>query len=77
MLPGTPRTFIGSTTFIVRGLVDDASRSAVVESVSGVDGVDAVTVDLESGVITVRAARPVDRADVATAAQAAGFSVAP
>jgi copper chaperone CopZ len=77
MLPGTPRTFIGSTTFTVRGLVDDASRSAVVESVSEVDGVEAVTVDLDSGVITVRATRPVDRADVATAAQAAGFAVAP
>jgi copper chaperone CopZ len=77
MLSGTPRTFIGSTTFTVRGVVDAASCRAVVEVVGAVEGVDSVTVDPASGVITVRASRPVDRADVAAAAQVAGYAVAP
>jgi hypothetical protein len=77
MLPGTPRTFVGSTTFTVRGLVDDASRRALVDHVMTVDGVAAVAVDLSTGVITVRTGGLVDRADVTAAIQAAGFAVAP
>ena len=77
MLPGTPRTFIGSTTVTVRGLTDDESRRAVLERVAAVEGVAAVAVDPHSGVITVRAAHLVDRADVAAAVAAAGFSIAP
>ena len=77
MLPGTPRTFIGSTTFTVRGLTGAPSRRALVEHIAAVGGVESVTVDAASGTVTVRAAEPVDRADVADAVAAAGFTLGP
>jgi copper chaperone CopZ len=52
-------------------------RDAVVAHVAAVPGVESVTVDLGSGVVSVRAARPVDGADVAAAVADAGFAVAP
>jgi copper chaperone CopZ len=77
MLPGTPRTFIGSTTFTVRGLTDARSRQALVTRVTAVDGVDTVSVDLVSGAVTVRVSRPVDRADIGTAVERSGFTLLP
>ena len=77
MLPGTPRTFIGSTTFTVRGLTGPADRRSVAERIAAVDGVQEVRVDPASGTVTVRAAAPVDRAEIADAVAAAGFAVAP
>jgi copper chaperone CopZ len=77
MLPGTPRTFIGSTTFLVRGLTGNASQQSVVEQITGTDGVESVTVDLAGGAVTVRASRPVDRADIAAAIEQAGFALVP
>jgi hypothetical protein len=75
MLPCTPRTFIGSTTFSVRDLTD-GGRRALVEHVAAVAGVESVTVDA-SGVVEVRASTPVDRADIAAAVAAAGFTLVP
>jgi copper chaperone CopZ len=80
MLPGTPRTFIGSTTFVVRGLTDGedaAAETRVAERMRAVPGVESVTVDVASGVVNVRAALPVDRADIAAAVAAAGFALVP
>lgn len=77
MLPGTPRTFIGSTTFLVRGLTGTASQQSVVEQITGIHGVESVTVDLAGGAVTVRASRPVDRADIAAAIEQAGFALVP
>lgn len=77
MLSGTPRTFIGSTTFLVRGLAGTASQQSLVQQITGVDGVESVTVDLAGGAVTVRVARPVDRADIAAAIEQAGFALVP
>jgi copper chaperone CopZ len=77
MLPGTPRTFIGSTTFTVRDLTGAPGRRALVEHITAVRGVESVSVEAASGTVTVRAAEPVDRADVADAVAAAGFALAP
>ena len=77
MLPGTPRTFVGPTTFTVRGLTDDESRRGLVERIAAVEHVASVTVDAASGTVTVTAADLVDRADIADAVAAAGFTVAP
>jgi copper chaperone len=77
MLPGTPRTFIGSTTFTVRGLTDDQSRRGLVERIAAVEHVVSVTVDAASGTVTVTAADLVDRADIADAVAAAGFTLVP
>ena len=56
MLSGTPRTFIGSTTFTVTGMTCGHCERAVTEEISAVDGVESVTVDLATGSVTVTAA---------------------
>lgn len=75
MLSGTPRTFIGSTTFTVIGMTCTHCQRAVTEEIAAVDGVQTVTVDLSRGTVTVTADRPVDRADVAAAVDDAGYTV--
>ncbi|WP_138736029.1 heavy-metal-associated domain-containing protein [Modestobacter excelsi] len=77
MLSSTPRTFFGGTTFAVTGLVCEHGRRAVTAGIAAVDGVETVTVDLASGIVTVTvtADRPVDRADIAAAVDKAGYSI--
>jgi copper chaperone CopZ len=75
MLPGTPRTFIGSTTFVVTGLRCAGCRRAVLAAVAAVPGVRSVTLDGPSGTMTVSVTVPVDRADVVAAIRGAGYAV--
>jgi copper chaperone CopZ len=77
MLSSTPRTFIGSTTFTVTGMTCAHCRRAVTEEIAAVDGVASVAVDLATGTVTVTAARPVDRADIAAAVDEAGYALVP
>jgi len=77
MLSATPRTFIGSTTFTVTGMTCAHGQRAVTQEISGVDGVESVTVDLATGSVTVTASRPVDRADIAAAVDEAGYALLP
>jgi copper ion binding protein len=77
MLSSTPRTFIGSTTFSVTGMTCEHCRRAVTEEIGSVDGVASVAVDLATGTVTVTAARPVDRADIAAAVDEAGYVLVP
>jgi copper chaperone CopZ len=77
MFSGTPRTFIGSTIFCVPGLTDAHGQRALTAAIVAVDGVGSVTVDLARGTVTVIAARPVDRADIAAAVDAAGYTLRP
>jgi copper chaperone CopZ len=77
VLSATPRTFIGATTFTVTGMTCAHCQRAVTEEISAVDGVDSVSVDLPTGTVTVTAARPVDRADIAAAVDEAGYALVP
>ncbi|MEU6652161.1 heavy metal-associated domain-containing protein [Streptomyces sp. NPDC046900] len=77
MLSGTPRTFIGSTTFEVTGMTCAHCVRAVAEEISSVAGVESVTVDLASSSVTVTASQPVDRADIAAAVDEAGYALVP
>jgi len=77
MLSSTPRTFVGSTTFRVRGMTCEHCRRAVTEEISAVAGVESVTVDLATGLVTVTAGAPIDRADIAAAVDEAGYSLVP
>jgi copper chaperone CopZ len=77
MLSDTPRTFIGSTTFTVTGMTCAHCQRAVIEEISGLAGVESVTVDLASGTVTVTASQPVDRADIAAAVDEAGYALVP
>lgn len=73
MLPHTPRTFIGSTTFGVPPTGCAHCRRAITEEIKAVPGVDRVSVDLTAGFVTVTASTPVDRADIVTALGEAGY----
>jgi copper chaperone len=77
MLSSTPRTFVGSTTFTVTGMTCAHCQRAVTEEISGVAGVESVTVDLATGTVTVTASAPLDRADIAAAVDEAGYSLVP
>jgi len=77
MLSSTPRTFHGPATFTVTGMTCAHCQRAVTEEISAVDGVESVTVDLAAGMVTVTAAQPVDRADIAAAVEEAGYLLAP
>ncbi|SDC06283.1 Copper chaperone CopZ [Geodermatophilus telluris] len=77
MLSDTPRTFVGSTTFTVTGMTCDHCRRAVTAEIAAVAGVETVTVDLATGTVTVTAAAPLDRADIAAAVDEAGWSLVP
>ncbi|MFJ1652835.1 heavy-metal-associated domain-containing protein [Streptomyces sp. NPDC088337] len=77
MLSGTPRTFIGSTTFEITGMACAHCVRSVTEEISGVAGVESVVVDLATGTATVTASQPVDRADIAAAVDEAGYALVP
>lgn len=77
MLHGTPHTFIGSTTFTVTGMTCGHCERAIGQEIGAVDGVEAVTVDLTSGTVTVTASRPIDRAEIAAAVDEAGYTLVP
>jgi copper ion binding protein len=70
-------TLVGTTTFQVEGMTCDHCRNAVTTEVSAVPGVQAVTVDVEAGTVTVSADRPVDRSDIAAAVDEAGYTLLP
>lgn len=70
-------TFPGTTTFQVEGMTCDHCRVAVTSEVSAVSGVQAVSVDVEAGTVTVSADRPVDRSDIAAAVDEAGYTLLP
>jgi copper chaperone CopZ len=77
MLFGTPRTFVGSTTFTVTGMTCAHCERAITQEIAAVDGVQSVTVDVASGTVTVTATEPVDRADIAAAVDEAGYALVP
>ena len=77
MLSDTPRTFVGSTTFAVAGMACAHCRRAVTEEISAVVGVESVTVDLATGLVSVATTSPVDRADIAAAVDEAGYRLLP
>jgi copper chaperone CopZ len=77
MMNTTPRAFVGTTTFQVRGMTCAHCEHAVVSSVSRLDGVQSVTVDLPTGLVTIAVDRPTDRAGIAAAIDDAGHTLIP
>ncbi|QNN51837.1 heavy-metal-associated domain-containing protein [Nocardioides mesophilus] len=77
MLSGTPRTFVGSTTFSVAGMTCANCARAVTEEISSIPGVAAVLIEPASSTVTVTASRQLDRADIAAAVEAAGHALVP
>jgi copper chaperone len=77
MTTNTTPTLTGTETFRVQGMTCDHCRNAVTTEVSAVPGVQAVTVDVEAGTVTVSADQPVDRSDIAAAVDEAGYTLLP
>jgi copper chaperone CopZ len=77
MMNATPRTFVGITSFLIRGTTGGHGEDAVVSSVSRLDGVQSVTVDATSGLVTIAVDRPTDRAEIAAAIDGAGYTLVP
>ena len=53
------------------------ARGAVTAEVSTVSGVQAVTVDVEAGTVTVSCDQAVDQSDIAAAVDEAGYTLLP
>jgi copper chaperone CopZ len=77
MMNNTPRTFVGTTTFQVRGMTCAHCERAVVSAVRALHGVHGVTVDRPAGLVTIGVDRPTDRADIAAAVHGAGYTLVP
>ena len=66
---------MNETTVIVTGMTCDHCVRAVTTEVSKVSGVGGVAVDLASGLVSIQSAGDLDRAAVATAVAAAGYTI--
>ena len=77
MTTNTTPTFVGTETFRVEGMTCDHCRNAVTTEVSAVPGVQAVTVDVKAGTVTVSADQPVNQSDIAAAVDEAGYTLLP
>jgi copper chaperone len=67
---------MNQTTVAVTGMTCAHCIQSVSEEVSQVAGVETVAVDLESGLVTITSAAPVDLAAVRDAVEEAGYAVA-
>jgi copper chaperone len=63
------------TVYSVKGMTCGHCVSAVSTEIGKLDGVDAVTVDLGSGAVTVTSAAPLEPAAVAAAVEEAGYEL--
>ena len=66
-----------TTSYLVTGMTCQHCVHAVTEEVSAVPGVDDVSVDLDSGQLTVISNDEVPFAAIASAVDEAGYAVAP
>jgi copper chaperone len=66
-----------TTSYVVTGMTCQHCVHAVSEEVSAVPGVSDVSVDLDSGRLTVDSSDEVPFAAIATAVDEAGYAVAP
>lgn len=65
-----------TTSWTVTGMTCNHCVSSVTEEVSEVPGVEQVTVDLKSGLLTVTSEQPLDDAAIRAAVEEAGYQVA-
>jgi len=74
-MSSTPRSFVGTTTFRVDGMTCGHCVHAVTSEIGKLAGVQTVSIDLPTGMVSVTTAVPVDRADVAAAIDEAGYTL--
>ena len=66
-----------TSTYTVVGMTCGHCVASVTEELTEVPGVDAVQVDLASGLVTLTSAAPLDDARVRAAVDEAGYQLAP
>ncbi|MGY1815571.1 heavy-metal-associated domain-containing protein [Blastococcus sp. SYSU D00820] len=67
---------MSTATYTVVGMTCSHCVNAVTQEVGDLPGVTEVSVDLDSGALTVRSDAPVDDAAVAAAVEEAGYQIA-
>jgi copper chaperone len=67
---------MSQSTYTVQGMTCGHCVSSVTEEVGALDGVQAVEVDLASGLVTVTSDRDLPEADVRAAVTEAGYQLA-
>lgn len=67
---------MSTSTYTVTGMTCGHCVASVTEEVREIPGVEDVTVELESGAVTVTSAEPVDEASVRAAVEEAGYALA-
>ncbi|HEX2174490.1 MAG TPA: cation transporter [Nocardioidaceae bacterium] len=65
-----------TTTYAVQGMTCSHCVHAVTDEITALGGIHAVEVDLDTGLVTVSSARPLDRAAVSAAVDEAGYRLA-
>ena len=67
---------MSESTYTVAGMTCEHCIASVTEELSELDGVEDVSVVLDTGTVTVTSSRPLDRADVQAAVEEAGYALA-
>ena len=67
---------MSTSTYTVTGMTCGHCVASVTEEVREIPGVEDVTVELDSGTVTVTSAEPVDEASVRAAVEEAGYALA-
>jgi len=67
---------VTETTYTVTGMSCDHCAQSVTEEVGEIAGVSDVAVELASGAVTVTSSEPVKEADVRSAVEEAGYTLA-
>ena len=75
MMSNTPRVFVGATTLLVAGMTSDAAVQTVTAAMKIFPGVRVIAADRITGLVTLSADRPVNRADLTAAITRAGYTV--
>jgi copper ion binding protein len=65
-----------TSTWSVTGMTCEHCVASVTEELGALDGVRGVSVDLDTGTVTVTSTQSLDRADVRTAVEEAGYALA-
>jgi copper chaperone len=65
-----------TTTWSVAGMTCAHCVASVTEEIGELDGVQDVSVVLDTGAVTVTSTRPLDRVDVRAAVEEAGYTLA-
>ncbi len=68
---------MSTSTYTVVGMTCSHCVNSVGSEIKQIPGVTDVQVDLASGAVTVTSDQPVDRADIATAVDEAGYVLVP